>query len=102
MTCALNGQRIQFLVKAVIKQAACFPATAEIELAGGIKQIGSVTIGDKVHVDSSQYSDVYYFSTAMEDTMSKFVSLATADTKKPLLMTPGNCLLNRVLNLETS
>ena len=72
----------------------CFPATAEIEFEGGAKQMGSITVGDKVHVGSSRYSDVYYFSTAMEDTMSKFVSLATADTKKPLLLTRGKCLLN--------
>jgi hypothetical protein len=71
----------------------CFPATAEIELSSGMKQMGSIAIGDKVHVGNSQYSDVYYFSTAMEDTMSKFVSLATADTKKPLLLTSGNTSL---------
>jgi hypothetical protein len=67
----------------------CFPATAEIELSSGVKQMGSIAVGDKAHVGSSQYSDIYYFSTAMEDTMSKFVSLATADTKKPLLLTHG-------------
>jgi hypothetical protein len=79
----------------------CFLATAEIELSLGVKQMGSIAVGDKVHVGSiavgdkvhKQYSDVYYFSTAMEDTMSKFVSLATLDTKKPLLLSLGNKLL---------
>jgi hypothetical protein len=58
-----------------------------------VKQLGSIAVGDKVHVGSSQYSDVYYFSTAMEDTMSKFVSLSTSDTKKPLLLTLGRTSL---------
>jgi hypothetical protein len=77
----------------------CFPATAEIELSSGVKQMGSIAVGDKAHVGSSQYSDIYYFSTAMEDTMSKFVSLATSDTKKPLLLTPGNKIVDPMILL---
>jgi hypothetical protein len=71
---------------------ACFPATAEIELATGKKQLHAVTIGDKIHVGNGKFDDVYFFSSQMESTMSKFVSLSTADTDKALLLTSGHYL----------
>jgi hypothetical protein len=67
----------------------CFPASAEVELTGGVKEMDKLTFGDTVHVGNSKYSDVYYFSHSLEETISKFVSLTTGDTKKPLLLTSG-------------
>jgi hypothetical protein len=72
---------------------ACFPADAEVLTAGNeVKQMGQLTVGDKVHVGRSQFDDVFLFTTEMEATTSKFVSLATAATEKPLRLTSGHYL----------
>lgn len=69
----------------------CFPATASIELPKGeSKSMDQLTIGDKIHVGAGEYSEVYYFSTEMSETTSKFVELSTE--KAALQLTPGHYL----------
>jgi hypothetical protein len=71
----------------------CFPATATVTLAdNSAKQMGALATGDKVHVGSGQYDDVFFFSTQMESTMSKFVVLSTSATEAPLKLTSGHYL----------
>lgn len=71
----------------------CFPATATVTLAdNSAKQMGTLTTGDKVHVGNGQYDDVYFFSTQLESTMSKFVVLSTSATETPLKLTSGHYL----------
>jgi hypothetical protein len=71
----------------------CFPATATVTLAdNSAKQMGALTTGDKVHVGNGQYDDVFFFSTQLESTMSKFVVLSTSATETPLKLTSGHYL----------
>lgn len=71
----------------------CFPADAEVTTADDdVKQMGQLAVGDKVHVGSNQFDDVFLFTTKIEAATSKFVSLATAATEKPLRLTESHYL----------
>jgi hypothetical protein len=55
--------------------------------------------GDKVHVGKGQFSEVYFFSTQLEEATAKFVSISTGATATPLLLTAGHYLyVNGELN----
>lgn len=69
----------------------CFPATALVELSNGkTKSMDQLVIGDKVRVGPKEFSEVYYFSSEMPETTSKFVSIATS--KNTLHLTQGHYL----------
>jgi len=71
--------------------AACFPATATVELSNGkIKSMDQVKIGDKVRVGPGEFSEVYFFSTEMAETNAKFTKIATDGVE--LVLTSGHYL----------
>lgn len=70
---------------------ACFPATARVELENGkTKSMDQLVIGDNIRVSEKEFSEVYYFSTELTETTSKFVKITTAETG--LMLTPGHFL----------
>lgn len=69
----------------------CFPATSTVELESGKSiNLDRLQLGDKVRVGPSEFSEVYFFSTEMADTTSKFVKLAT--DSGAVTMTQGHYL----------
>jgi len=71
----------------------CFPATATVELEDGSKkEMSELTIGDKVHVGNRQFSDVYYFSTLLDEATDRFYSISTNATADDLVLTGGHYL----------
>jgi hypothetical protein len=69
----------------------CFPATSTVELESG-KHINmdQLQLGDKVRVGPAEFSEVYFFSTEMAETTSKFVKLVTKSGA--VTMTQGHYL----------
>lgn len=56
----------------------CFPATATVELISGkTKSMDQVVAGDQVRVGPKEFSEVYFFSTQLHETTSKFVKIET-------------------------
>jgi len=69
----------------------CFPASGTVELEDHtIKSMDQLTIGDKVRVGPDAFSEVYFFSTSMSETTSKFVKISTGHTD--LSLTAGHFL----------
>lgn len=70
----------------------CFPANAIVTLEDGSKKaMGTLKVGDKVHVGSGEFSEVFLFTHEMEATLSKFVKIE-AGLPKPLLLTAAHYL----------
>lgn len=69
----------------------CFPASSLVELIDGkFKSMDQLAIGDKVRVTDNEFSEVYYFSTLLAETTSKFVRITTQETQ--LHLTAGHYL----------
>jgi len=69
----------------------CFPATSTVELESGKSiNLDQLQLGDKVRVGPSEFSEVYFFSTEMAETTSKFVKLET--DSGAVTMTKGHYL----------
>jgi hypothetical protein len=69
----------------------CFPATSTVELESGKSiNLDQLQLGDKVRVGPSEFSEVYFFSTEMAETTSKFVKLVT--DSGAVTMTQGHYL----------
>lgn len=74
-----------------LKCAGCFPEDAQVELSTGqSKKMHELVVGDKVQVGTGEYSEVYYFSTQLTESLATFVNLKTKTTK--LALTPGHYL----------
>jgi hypothetical protein len=70
----------------------CFPATATVELISGkTKTMDQLVAGDQVRVGVKEFSEVYFFSTQLEETTSKFVKIAT-EHGPALSLTSGHYL----------
>merc|ERR1711935_837560 len=67
-------------------RGACFAASSIVHLENNkTKRMSELQVGDKVHVGKGVYSEVYFFSTEMDDVSSKFVQISTAKASQPLL-----------------
>lgn len=79
----------------------CFPATATVELEGGkITNMDTLKLGDKVRVGPNEFSEVYFFSTQMQDVTAKFVQIHT--DHGDLRLTPGHYLYVNGVLLQAS
>jgi hypothetical protein len=71
--------------------AGCFPATATVELANGkTKFMDQLVVGDNVRVGPKEFSEVYFFSTEMTETTSKFTKIVAEGAE--LLLTRNHYL----------
>lgn len=69
----------------------CFPATATVELANGkTKSMDQVVVGDNVRVGPKEFSEVYFFSTEMAETTSKFTKIMADGVE--LMLSAGHYL----------
>lgn len=72
--------------------AGCFPSSATVELANGkTKNMDQVVVGDKVRVGPKEFSEVYFFSSEMSETTSKFTKIV-AEGGAELLLTGNHYL----------
>lgn len=73
-------------------KAGCFPATATVELISGkSKSMDQLVAGDKVRVGPKEFSEVYFFSTQLQETTSKFVKIIS-EHGPALSLTAGHYL----------
>lgn len=72
-------------------KSGCFPASSTVELESGkVKNLDQLEVGDKVRVGSNEFSEVYFFSTQLPESSTKFVKIVT-DTAV-LSLTSGHYL----------
>ena len=63
-------------IETLITKESCFPAHATVTLADkSSKRMDELELGDRVHVGGGEFSEVFHFTTLLEDTTSKFVKL---------------------------
>eukprot|EP00188_Purpureofilum_apyrenoidigerum_P000231 Plantae.Rhodophyta-Purpureofilum_apyrenoidigerum.ctg10920.p1 GENE.Plantae.Rhodophyta-Purpureofilum_apyrenoidigerum.ctg10920~~Plantae.Rhodophyta-Purpureofilum_apyrenoidigerum.ctg10920.p1 ORF type:complete len:730 (+),score=99.91 Plantae.Rhodophyta-Purpureofilum_apyrenoidigerum.ctg10920:198-2387(+) len=59
---------------------ACFPSTAQVELRdGSFKLMRDLNIGDHVKSSATDFSEIFAFSHRMDDIVTNFVRIETAD-----------------------
>lgn len=68
---------------------ACFPAGATVRTSRGSVRMDRLRLGDAVDVGKGKFSDVFLFTHADPDRVSRFVSLTTASGRR-LLTSPGH------------
>lgn len=72
--------------------AKCFPASASVTLESGeIKNIEDLALGDRVHVGSNRYSDVFAFTHKLSTVCSTFVQISSASGDS-ISLSPGHYL----------
>lgn len=70
----------------------CFPGRATVELEDGtLKAMSAVTVGDRVRVSKSEFSEVFMFTHKMAGVRNKFVNIHLRDVQ-PLTLTHGHYL----------
>lgn len=69
----------------------CFPADSLVELqSGAMKNMDALEVGDKVRVGPNEFSEVYFFSTSIENAKTQFFKIHTDDAV--LTLTGGHFL----------